>query len=428
MAKILVMLTMNYPYDAGSNFLAGEYASINDAYDKIIVFCLAADQKNKLNHLLSEKWQVLRRNDQQNIVMRRLKYLLPGIKSINQKILRKEIGTANGLSAKMMAVYYYGRLENYWHFIKSNIQDISFNTSDVIVIYSFWFLQSAHCAALLKKHVKDYFHCKTIAISRAHGYDLYEYRYKMNYLPFRETILQGLDRVYPCSQDGAVYLQKKYPLYKDKIQCSYLGTFDQGENPAESGQQFIIATCSSIISVKRLQLLAAALSLLEKQGITDIQWYCIGDGNLKPVLMKYCQTNLSKIKVNFLGYLANDMVFDLYRHQHIDAFINVSSSEGLPVSIMEAQSFGIPVIATDVGGTAEIVHDDNGMLISSDPTPQEVAAAIMKLKSLSSDAIKTKRMHSRKNWQEHFNAELNYSEFHKNNILSCDEESRLTTC
>ena len=44
----------------------------------------------------------------------------------------------------------------------------------------------------------------------------------------------------------------------------------------------------------------------------------------------------------------------------VDLFLTVSANEGIPVSIMEAQSFGIPVIATDVGGISEIVNNVNG--------------------------------------------------------------------
>ena len=49
---------------------------------------------------------------------------------------------------------------------------------------------------------------------------------------------------------------------------------------------------------------------------------------------------------------------DVYKRQaqpyHV--FLNVSSSEGVPVSIIEAMSFGIPCIATNVGGTVSYTH------------------------------------------------------------------------
>ena len=51
---------------------------------------------------------------------------------------------------------------------------------------------------------------------------------------------------------------------------------------------------------------------------------------------------------------------------YIDALINVSESEGLPFSMMEAISFGIPVIGTNVGGVKEIINNDTGILLEKD--------------------------------------------------------------
>ncbi|MDD0858820.1 glycosyltransferase [Arthrobacter alpinus] len=59
--------------------------------------------------------------------------------------------------------------------------------------------------------------------------------------------------------------------------------------------------------------------------------------------------------IELKGAVANDEVLNFYRNHEISVFINVSTSEGVPVSIMEAISFDIPVVATSVGGTPEIV-------------------------------------------------------------------------
>lgn len=63
--------------------------------------------------------------------------------------------------------------------------------------------------------------------------------------------------------------------------------------------------------------------------------------------------------------LSHDQVMNYYKEHHFDVFINMSTNEGVPVSIMEAASFGIPIIATNVGGTSEIVQPSVGMLLSS---------------------------------------------------------------
>ena len=59
-------------------------------------------------------------------------------------------------------------------------------------------------------------------------------------------------------------------------------------------------------------------------------------------------------------------------------FINLSSSEGIPVSIMEAQSFGIPVIATNVGGSGEIVVSETGVLVDENRTEASVLLSLNK--------------------------------------------------
>ena len=61
------------------------------------------------------------------------------------------------------------------------------------------------------------------------------------------------------------------------------------------------------------------------------------------------------IDLHLFGHLDNNEIFNMYKNNSYDYFITLSESEGLPVSIMEAISCGIPVIATAVGGITEIV-------------------------------------------------------------------------
>jgi glycosyltransferase involved in cell wall biosynthesis len=75
---------------------------------------------------------------------------------------------------------------------------------------------------------------------------------------------------------------------------------------------------------------------------------------------------------------------------------------------MEAQSFGIPVLATNVGGTNEIVNDLNGFLINPAISDIEIAE-IIKL-NFNKD-LTNKRIESRNNWNKNYNAENNYINF-----------------
>jgi glycosyltransferase involved in cell wall biosynthesis len=112
----------------------------------------------------------------------------------------------------------------------------------------------------------------------------------------------------------------------------------------------------------------------------------------------------------FTGILPNSEVLSYYQHNSIDVFINVSAWEGIPGSIMEAQSCGIPVIATAVGGTPEIVSEKVGFLISENPSPTEIADALGFFAD-HPDITQQMRLNSIANWDSHYNASKNFTEF-----------------
>lgn len=57
--------------------------------------------------------------------------------------------------------------------------------------------------------------------------------------------------------------------------------------------------------------------------------------------------------------------------------MNTRDHKGVPVAIVEAINYDIPVIARDVGGNREIVHhSENGLLLRSNPEVNELASAI----------------------------------------------------
>jgi glycosyltransferase involved in cell wall biosynthesis len=161
-----------------------------------------------------------------------------------------------------------------------------------------------------------------------------------------------------------------------------------------------------------LELLIAGIEELGRQKPDkSIQWTHIGYGpseqHIKTDAKKHLKDNVS---YQFLGYLSNDEVISYYSKNPVDVFMNVSSSEGIPVSIMEAQGCGIPVIASAVGGTPEIVSDRVGILLSSNPTPEEIASALSFFIE-ERENTHLKRIESKTNWRENFNSGRNFLQF-----------------
>jgi colanic acid/amylovoran biosynthesis glycosyltransferase len=138
----------------------------------------------------------------------------------------------------------------------------------------------------------------------------------------------------------------------------------------------------------------------------------IGDGLLKTKLEKYSQEKLLKLEnleYNFLGFLRNKDIYNFYKNNNVDVFINVSESEGVPVSIMEAMSCHIPIIASNIGGVSDmIINNKNGILMSNNADLNEISNALTKIEFF-------KNFNTRKNsyqlYLSRYNAKKNYNEF-----------------
>ncbi|PJE48059.1 MAG: hypothetical protein CUR34_00835 [Sediminibacterium sp.] len=236
---------------------------------------------------------------------------------------------------------------------------------------------------------------KTKKVVQFHGDDLYHYRHE-GYIPIQEFIIKNADIVTCISNDGKRYLGKYYPKFDSKIIVNYLGTRDFGESKKSNDGIFRILSCSSVIPLKRVHLIFEAIQTIY---FLNIEWTHIGDGVEFDELKKKVKLNKSDNKIILLGNLTNPEVISYYKNEMVDLFINVSEFEGLPVSIMEAISFNVPVIATNVGGSSEIVNPLTGILIGPNPTIVELAEAIVKAKNIN--------LSPRKFWELNFNAERN---------------------
>ncbi|MBO4301339.1 MAG: glycosyltransferase [Desulfovibrio sp.] len=64
------------------------------------------------------------------------------------------------------------------------------------------------------------------------------------------------------------------------------------------------------------------------------------------------------------------------------------ASEGLPVSMMEAQIVGLPIVSTDVGGVSEIVTPGTGLLLPASYQQEQFDSAVLALRQRKNKAIR----------------------------------------
>lgn len=87
-----------------------------------------------------------------------------------------------------------------------------------------------------------------------------------------------------------------------------------------------------------------------------------GNGEISKVTQIISKYGLSDI-VSFEGWVSGDKKIELLNK--VDAYILPSYHEGLPISILEAMSYSLPIISTNVGGIPEILKNgENGFIMS----------------------------------------------------------------
>jgi glycosyltransferase involved in cell wall biosynthesis len=239
---------------------------------------------------------------------------------------------------------------------------------------------------------------------RLHGGDTYLER-NNGYIPLRAEVFNTADLLLPISDHLKKYLIDKFNISENKIVVSKMGTVCGGLSPIpQDEEQIRIVSCSNVIKLKRLDLIILALSLVNHK---NIEWIHFGGGPLMSEIVDLAKSVLgSNIKWEFKGQVTNSEIHKFYLENEIDAFVNVSAHEGVPVSIIEALSYGIPSVATNVGATAEVVNESTGVLIEETFTPQLVCSLILEVKS---SVWVNKRKGALEHWENNYVANTNYT-------------------
>jgi colanic acid/amylovoran biosynthesis glycosyltransferase len=282
------------------------------------------------------------------------------------------------------------------------------NKKDFDLVYFYWIVPEIMGAIGYRKESGS----RMRIVSRAHGGDLYEDRRAGGYVGLQDGIAAGIDDIFCISAHGKKFLDDKYPAMKGKFHTARLGVNDPGYLNLQPGDEALsIVSCSFVVAGKRLQLIADAIAwLLDRDPGLAIRWTHVGDGELYDQLRAYVERTLGgRAAVVFKGYLTQDQLGELYRNERFDVVVNVSDCEGIPVSLMEASAVSIPMVATDVGGTSEIVNAANGVLIPADADVATIGSAIIRFRDRAAAAAC--RSSARSQWRENFNARANYNAF-----------------
>ena len=133
-----------------------------------------------------------------------------------------------------------------------------------------------------------------------------------------------------------------------------------------------VGVFARLVPVKRIHLAIDTVLSVQQLIRKDVVLHVFGDGPLRNELEGYARS-LAEAKVVFHGH---SQVAPAYMSQ-MHAVLLTSSHEGLPVTILEAMSLGVPIVATDTGGLPELLEGGNaGWLVSGDDAIGYAAALV----------------------------------------------------
>ncbi len=407
--EILGIIGVHYPYSLSESFFHDELVELSKHFSKIIVFLTDT-------HLISKKEILFDVPANVELIELRTKASfiskLRVIFQFKPFVVLKELKTRKpnfSFTEKLKALktsFYYESRQNVFKASLSEYLEKNSIKPNHIVLYSYWLNEFTLGLVRLKKNLSNY-----NVYSRAHGWDVYEERHNPPFLPFRKEMISNLDLLFPISEHGKAYLVNNFNLTDDSnLQVSHLGTSSLKINSKKQEEKPLeIVSIAFLSPVKNIELLIESLTELT----IPFHWTHIGDDDSeyarairKMAIERIPNPNQT---VQFLGIKSKEEIQIFLSQAYIDVFINTSISEGIPVSMMEALSAGIPVVGPNVGGISELIREGCGFLLSSKPSASEIKKTFVRVYKMSESERNDMKIAAVNRWEKEFNSICNYA-------------------
>lgn len=163
----------------------------------------------------------------------------------------------------------------------------------------------------------------------------------------------------------------------------------------------ILLSVGHLVALKGHDIAIRSLAKLPN----DIHLVIVGTGPEEPALIKLCREMQLSQRVTFAGQIANQEL--RYWYSAADALVLCSSREGWANVLLESMACGTPVVATNIGGTPEIVSCDTAGRLMTDRTPDALAESVRDLFASHPERVAVRQFAERFSWHATSLAQLN---------------------
>ncbi len=307
-------------------------------------------------------------------------FYLPGLEKLKQKGINVYIkpfkNKFNYYKFKMVVNYVFRNLLNFFpgfNFaigVKGIIWFLRLD-SDLFDGNSKIHAQFATQATIVAQLIKEFYTGKPEYSFTFHAHDIY-FENKW----FKRMVLNSRN-AFSISEYNINYVKGHFDI-SDKVKLSRLGVFcnliDKKEKK-KVREGFRMGLISWFMPKKGIIYLLQAIKQLRDEGFENFKLILAGDGPLKDEIKEFIKIhNLEE--VNYVGQLDNKQKIEFFKD--LDVFVLPSISlendqDGIPVVLMEAIAYELPIISTNISGIPEIcINEYNGFLIEEKNSRQIV--------------------------------------------------------
>ena len=315
---------------------------------------------NKINILMFFPWMITGGADRFNLSLinglDKEKYnVIVILTEPNKNVLRQEF-------EKHAIVYDLTSFidQKYWlafvnYIIEKEDVNVIFNSNSKFGYYVLPYLKARYS----KLPIIDYIHMEEW-YNRNGGYSRYS------------SMLDSIiDKTLVCNENSKNILQEHFGRREEDIKTVYVGVDEDEFDPAKYNKEkllekysldknkHILSYICRISEQKRPILLLAIINKL-KEVRKDFKVLVVGEGNLlSKMKAKAKELNLDDY-IQFLGNI--EQTEEIYKIS--DLTINCSIKEGIALTSYESLSMGVPIVSSNVGGQAELIDENTGILIT----------------------------------------------------------------
>jgi glycosyltransferase involved in cell wall biosynthesis len=243
--------------------------------------------------------------------------------------------------------------------LKKQLQtfDVVFSSNNLleVLILAYWVGYKNLPPVIYSFHIPTIYTRITSLQSRIHNVLYSSYLYV--------HALKGAMRLHVLNDFDEAWYTKKFS--KKKV-IKIVNPFDfeqfrKHKNITKKSKTFTILWVGRLTEQKGVRDLCEIISDINRKYTKKITWIVAGEGDLKSLVQNLATTEAN---LRYVGYIPQQQIINVYKSA--DLFLNTSSWESFPYTVLEAQACGLPVIAYNIPGCRDIIEDKiTGYLVKS---------------------------------------------------------------